>query len=149
MAIKRKLLKDVFGRIIFPRTSTACVYDEVTQKRLDNVLDEINNNLAQMNEKKEISFTKTNAFDISANNYAYEKNGIVTLNINGGVTAKSKTTTKIGTINKTFNKMHRFFGVSNMGDFELTINQSGEINFYSYGLDYTGTGILITATFID
>lgn len=99
--------------------------------------------------KNDISITPKNIFIPDANNYCVETNGVITLNINGRVTANRSTSTSIATLGRTFNKIHRNTFRTGLGICEITVEKNGNILIYSYDSNLNNTGIITTLTFID
>lgn len=129
------------------------------QSELDTVKDTANSaselsrtnseNIVKISMKKNINFTPTNIFLPDDRNYAIESNNVLTVNISGRVTAKKSMNTKIGSVNKSFNSLHRTITRFLNTIIEITVSENGDIIIYPYENDLQNNKIISTITFID
>lgn len=106
-------------------------------------------NIVKISRKNNINFTPTNIFLPDNRNYTIESNNVLTVNISGRVTAKKSTNTKIGSVNKSFNSLHRTITRFLNTIIEITVSENGNISIYPYESDLQNSAIISTITFID
>ena len=78
-----------------------------------------------------------------------EIDGVFTVNIGGAITCPKSANTKLFSIPRTFNKVHRATMYTIYGSVEFTIQKNGECFAYSFAADLKGASYICTITFID